>query len=137
MTQALASSALEPHWERAARHTLPYELRVVESGQMVMARVEGPLDVQSSAAFQERLMKFCEPKRCVVVDLRRADYIDSQGVRALIRLHERLEAAGSELRLVVRPSSRVQRVLTLLRLVDRFRIFPTGSDAWLRRADAA
>lgn len=74
--------------------------------------------------------------RRVVLDLRTADYLDSQGVRALLRLQDGLRAAGGELRLVCRPGSSVERVLRLLQLEEAFPVFTGVQDAWIRSAAA-
>ena len=116
---------------------LPFELTLVESGCMLMARVDGPLDIQTTAGFLERLQPCCAPGRRLVLDLREAEYIDSTGVRALLLLQERLEAVQGEIRLVVRPGSRVVRTLTLLDLQERFAFYESASEAWTRRPVAA
>ena len=108
---------------------LPFELSVADRDDLLLARVSGPLDVQYAPAFMERVEALCEAGRRVVIDLRAAEYVDSAGVRALLHLEERLAAHREELRLIVQPGSRVERVLTLLRLTDRFRIHRSSSEA--------
>ena len=95
-----------------------------------MVRVTGPLDIQHSSEFLEELRPLCDHPRVVVVDLRSADYVDSSGVRALMQLDERLSATKGELRLVIQPESRVARVLTLLRLIEQLRVYPSPAEAW-------
>lgn len=107
----------------------PFELKVAESGRQVLARVEGPLDVEHSPELLARLERVGGARR-VVVDLRGADYVDSAGVRALLRLQGELRAAQSELVLVMDPGSRAMRTLKLLRLDGQFRIFDRASEAW-------
>jgi anti-anti-sigma regulatory factor len=55
-----------------------------------------------------------------LVDLRRAPWVDSAGVRALLQLQEELRAGDGELRLLLQPGSRVERTLSLLRLTPLF-----------------
>jgi anti-anti-sigma factor len=90
-----------------------------QTGPLGFLSVKGPLDgagVEPVLAQASIVSRTC---RCVVVDLRDAELIDSDGVRALLRLAEELESDGKELRIVTRPSSPVRRTLGLLRLTER------------------
>jgi anti-anti-sigma factor len=125
-------------WRAYADEPSPgFDLRVVESGGMVLGRVAGPLDVEHAPEFLARLQALCDTRRRLVVDLRRADYVDSAGVRALLKVQELLEPSGGELRLVVLPGSRVERTLRLLQLLQRFRVYESASAAWGNRSRAA
>lgn len=112
----------------------PFDLRVVESGKLVLARIDGPLDYVHAEEVRERLEPFCRTARRVVIDLRRAEYLDSTGLRTLLQLQEAAEAHQAELRLVLSSASRVFRTLALLHLEARFAIYDSVSDAWIRRA---
>jgi len=113
----------------APRHAL----RIVEAGRMVLVDVQGPLDVEHTPRFEQQVRRFCRPGRKLVVDLRRAEFVDSAGVRTLLSLHQELQASGGELRLVVAAESRVERTLTLLQLQEHFRIYHNASEAWTQR----
>lgn len=112
----------------------PFDLRVVESGKLVLARIDGPFDYNHAEEVRERLEPFCRTASRVVIDLRRAEYLDSTGVRTLLQLQEAAEAQEAELRLVLCAGSRVYRTLALLHLEERFAIYDSVSDAWIRRA---
>ena len=114
--------------------TTPFDLRVVESGKLVLARLDGPLDYAHAEEVRGRLEPFCHKARRVVIDLRRAQYLDSTGVRTLLQLQQAAEAHEAELRLVVCSGSHVYRTLSLLHLEERFAIYDSVSDAWIRRA---
>jgi anti-anti-sigma factor len=132
MLQETLAMGCEMHWEPTETAPSAFELRVVEAGRMALARVEGPLDVEHATRLLNRLQPLCRTARRLVIDLRRADYIDSSGVRALMLLHSELEGQGGELRLVVRPESRVERTLSLLRLHERFAFYTGAQEAWCR-----
>lgn len=134
MDASPAGGAVEPVGRRP---DAGFETRVADTGRMVLARAQGPLDSNHAAGFLERLRTSCAPGRCLVLDLRRVDCIDSDGVRALLALQEAAVAAQTELRTVVQPGSRVARTLSLLRLQDQLATFDSASDAWIRRAKAA
>lgn len=111
------------------RSTAPFEVRISEIGRGVLARVRGPLDLHYAPGFQQQLRRHLGAGKPVVVDLREADYIDSSGVRTLLQLHKDLDATGGELRLVIAPRSRVERVIKLLQLQSHFRIYATSMEA--------
>jgi anti-anti-sigma factor len=104
---------------------------------MALARVAGPLDIETVKRFQDRLDRLSTVPHRLVLDLRQVEYIDSEGVRALLQLQGQLESGGGELRLVVVPGSRVQRTLRLLQLQERLSIYDSAAEAWIRRPAAA
>lgn len=118
-----------PLFPRAA--ALPHDLRVVEAGRMILARLSGPLDAEHSQRLMERLRPLCAPSRKLVLDLRWTNFVDSAGVRALLELQDQLHAAHGELRLVVQPRSSVARTFKLLQLHTYFSMFPSASEAWI------
>lgn len=120
---------------RAAENAL--DIRTAETGSLALARINGPLDLATTPHFLNRLQPLFSPHRRVVLDLRGVDYIDSDGVRALLRVQQDLEIGSGGIRLVVRPGSRVARTLSLLRLEQRFEIFDSALDAWIRRPKRA
>ena len=61
----------------------------------------------------------------VRIDLSGVTFMDSSGIRAIVRLDNALREAGQELVLVA-PSAPVLRLFELTSLVDRFRIDPSA-----------
>jgi anti-anti-sigma regulatory factor len=102
----------------------------VERGHVALLCATEALDLSGSARFLERARPLERNCRCLVADLQNADFVDSDGVRALLVLAAELEAEGKELRLIIRPGSRIERTLTLLRLLERFQVFYTLEEAW-------
>ena len=130
MSQSMVATVQDSTWEQGAGSAQSFELRLAETGKQVLVRVDGPLDVEHSPEFLRKLQPLCGSARRVVADLRRADYIDSAGVRALLKLQGQLRPNQGELVLVVDPGSRAMRTLKLLRLDNQFRMFDRASDAW-------
>src|SRR5690349_17303575 len=60
-----------------------FDLKIAQSGRMLLARVSGPLDSTTAETFEQRLRPHCARSGRVVLDLRLADYVDSTGVRSL------------------------------------------------------
>jgi anti-anti-sigma factor len=98
----------------------PFAVTVREGEEMLLAEVRGSLDVENAPALSEQLGPLCAAETVLVVDLSRAEYVDSSGLKALLSLRDRLDAAGGELFLVVPPRSRMDRLLKLLRIQDQF-----------------
>lgn len=114
----------------AAERMPTFDVQVSVSGRAVLARVRGPLDLHYTPRMLDGLGEFTESSNRVVVDLRSSEYIDSTGVRALLAMHKSLESARGELRLVVQPGSRVERVIRLLQLERHFALYANPSEAW-------
>ena len=86
----------------------------------VLLSATEPLDIVGAQRLVQRMSPLMETCRCLIIDLTNAEFIDSSGVRALLKLAEELEDAGKELRLVIGRGTRVERVLKLLQLLERF-----------------
>ena len=102
----------------------------VERGHVALLCATEPLDLAGSARLLERDRPLERNCGCLVADLQNANFADSDGIRALLVLAAALEAEGKELRLIIRPGSRIERTLALLRLLERFQVFHTLEDAW-------
>lgn len=64
----------------------------------------------------------------VIVDMTRATFIDSTGLRALMTGHKRLAPLGEPLRVVV-TSSQILRIIGIVGFDAVLRIFPTLQEA--------
>jgi anti-anti-sigma factor len=131
MVQTVEMDAVNQLWPPSEPAFRPFEVRVTESGHTGLVRVVGPLDVAQAQTLIERVRPVAQRSGCVVLDLRRTDFVDSPGVCALLRLHQEMEARGAQLRLVVRRDSRVWRTLELLRLAEGFHLYESAVDAWI------
>jgi anti-anti-sigma regulatory factor len=82
-----------------------------------LVSIFGPVNGETTPGFDERLavLQFSSSES-VTLDLVGADYVDSDGVRWLQRLHDNLHEQGVQLRLLVKAGSRVERTLSLLKL---------------------
>ena len=97
----------------------------------------GPLDATASTGFLQRARMLCRNCACVIADLTGIDFLDSDGVRALLLLKEEMAVAGRELRLVVPPGTRAARTLTLLQLMERLQVYSTVAEASAPRTQPA
>jgi anti-sigma B factor antagonist len=99
-------------------------LEFERSESAVRISVAGEIELSNAEELKDRLEQATADAGSVVVDLTRVTFIDSRGIRLLIHLSRRLEAAGAELTLVAPPESIAGGVLRLtpvpeLRLADR------------------
>lgn len=113
-----------------------FEVQITGGERASMVRVTGPLDIQHTPRFLEKVLPLCRGGRRLVVDLNGADYADSSGIRGLMELEERLTAEQGELRLVVRSGSRVERVIDLLKLRERLNVCHSSAEAWSEKMAA-
>lgn len=116
---------------------LPHSVKVAESGRMVLVRVLGPLDMVTAPSLTEALQGRLTAGRVVVVDLRRADFIDSAGIRGLLSLTQQARAHSGEVRLVIGAGSRVERTMRLLQLMGQFPVFRSTCEAWINRPSSS
>jgi anti-anti-sigma factor len=96
---------------------------------LTVVTLPSPLDLAGCEPLRQRATELSRTCNCLIVDLQQSQFADSSGVRALLDVAEAMEARGGEVRLVVRPGSRVERTFRLLWLMDRLQVFPTLADA--------
>ena len=90
-----------------------------ESGASFSVRLSGEFDLSAYDEVDQLLSAAqSNTRRDVVVDMRGLTFIDSSGIRALIRAHIRAEEAGRHLRLRAGPPN-VQRVFEVAGLDKR------------------
>jgi anti-sigma B factor antagonist len=82
----------------------------------------GELDIASTAELEQQLAAIeIDSPGTLVLDLRRVEFIDSTGLRALIAADERARSEGRRLALVRGPDA-VARLLTVTQLDQRLEI---------------
>ena len=88
------------------------------AGRRVL-EVGGEIDVYTAPQLRERLISLVEAgDRQIVVDLGRVEFLDSTGLRCLLRFHKRAKQHGVEAAFL-RGSSTVQRVFEITATVGR------------------
>jgi anti-anti-sigma factor len=103
---------------------------VFRGGRTGLLTPTGPLNGAAAAALVAQIRALSAACRSLIVDLRRVDYVDSQGAKALLALRDAVSEAGGRLRLVIAEGSPVERTLRLLRFDGLFPIFRRAADAW-------
>ena len=84
-----------------------------------MITVSGELDLASSAALEEELVRLAESdSEQVILDLRELEFMDSTGLSTLVKAHQRAQEAGQRFGLVRGPQQ-VQRLLSLTGVAER------------------
>jgi anti-sigma B factor antagonist len=93
----------------------------LESGAVVLA-LRGDLDLQHLYSFEAELRGIEATRtRCIVLDLRELDFVDSSGIRQLLAARRRARRASRRL-LLVGGGPPIQRVMALAGLQDVFEI---------------
>lgn len=100
-----------------------YDTRVAASGATVVMAT-GRLNLSCAASLRAQLGDLIAAGSTkVVVDLSRADAVDSSGVGALIAALKAARGAGGDLRIAA-PNEQVQSVLRLTNLSQVLRVLP-------------
>jgi anti-sigma B factor antagonist len=81
-----------------------------ERGAWSVVSVSGEVDLATSPELRDALNAALEASTQVVIDLSQVSFLDSTGLGVLVQAHQRAEAEGASLRLVVTESS-VRRVI--------------------------
>jgi anti-anti-sigma factor len=90
-------------------------------GQARIALV-GELDIASAPLFEEGLEKVeADAPAVLVLDLRKVEFIDSTGLRAVISADERARSGGRRL-VIIRGTTAVERVFSVTQLDQRLEI---------------
>jgi len=94
--------------------------RTRASGRFTVVEVTGEIDMATEGLLTEHLDAATTGEAPdVLVDLRRVEFIDCSGLRALCRAQERAQRRGGRLRLV-HDQAAVRRLLLAARLAERF-----------------
>lgn len=99
--------------------------------------VTEPLDLGGAERLEEKVQRLSQNCRCVVLDLTGAEFLDSDGVRTLLRLDRQLQSTRRELRLVLKPGSAVDRIFRLLHLEQCFLAYNSLDEARSERSSAS
>ena len=100
----------------------PLEISTERRESRTRIALVGELDIASTPRFEEGLAAVeADTPGVLVLDLRRLEFIDSTGLRAVIAADERARAAGRRLVLVRGPAA-VERVFNVTQLDQRLEI---------------
>jgi anti-anti-sigma factor len=94
----------------------PFAVEVSE-GNPAMVRVRGELDAATAPELGERLDEIARAGGDVELDLDRTSFIDSAGIRVLVRSLWDVQAAGSTLRLVA-VSAAAENILRITGILE-------------------
>ncbi|MGH2530002.1 MAG: STAS domain-containing protein [Actinomycetota bacterium] len=90
-----------------------------EPGDIAHLEIEGDLDIAKAEELERQLLSMEESSPdTVVIDLRKVTFIDSSGLRLILRAEVRAQKAGRRL-VLVRGPERVHRVFQVTRLDSR------------------
>jgi anti-sigma B factor antagonist len=95
-----------------------FQIETSTLGERVDLRLMGELDLASCPAFEAELDNVPDTTE-IIVDLRELAFIDSTGISALVRAHQRWQQAGGSLTVVTRGEGQVYGLLQLTGLHER------------------
>ena len=102
--------------------TSPFDVTIEERGDTVHVTLLGELDISNATRLEEDLQRVeAGNPALLLLDLSRLDFMDSTGLRLLIRADARAREGGRRL-VLVRGNEMVQRVLRVTGLDERLEI---------------
>jgi anti-anti-sigma factor len=79
----------------------PFEVQITRRGEVIFLVVTGELDMATVPVFEEHLRDAERTgAKPMVIDLRGLGFLDSTGLAALFRAHERARAAGRRMAVI-------------------------------------
>jgi len=100
----------------------PLEITAEQHPAQTRAVLIGELDIDSTSGFEEQLAAVeGDSPPILVLDLRRVEFVDSTGLRAVIAADERARSQGRRLAVVSGPNA-VARLLEVTQLDQRLEI---------------
>ena len=87
------------------------------NGSLLM-RLSGEIDLSNSRQLHQQLESVVEGWSRVVIDLAEIKYLDSQGLRLIKQLCNKVDNDGTELQLVAPPDGFARQVLEMARMSD-------------------
>jgi anti-sigma B factor antagonist len=107
---------------RAASFMSPLEIITEQGEGQARIALVGELDIASAPQFEEGLEKVeADAPAVLVLDLRKVEFIDSTGLRAVISADERARSGGRRL-VIIRGTTAVERVFSVTQLDQRLEI---------------
>jgi anti-anti-sigma factor len=101
-----------------------FSVEIAERDEGFEAALSGEIDLSTVGELQERLQPSVDTDpKLIVLDLRQVTFLDSSGLRLILRLNKRQEESGGRL-VIVRGGRRVARVFQI-----------TGVDGELHQVD--
>ncbi len=93
-------------------------MHVEPSHGSLLVRLSGEIDLSNSNRLHEQLEHTIEGWSTVSIDLTGIEYLDSQGLRVIKQLCDKVARDGTELRLIAPRKSLARQVLEMVRMGD-------------------
>ncbi|HZE06522.1 MAG TPA: STAS domain-containing protein [Solirubrobacteraceae bacterium] len=91
-----------------------FEVNVIPDRERVVVAPAGEIDLATAPRMQQDVVELLERGFTrVVVDLRRVEFLDSQGIRALVLAHNRAHELGATMPVVLGNADAARRALEL------------------------
>jgi anti-anti-sigma factor len=104
---------------------------VSREGERVVLSLDGELDLASVSLLESEVENATlDSPATIVLDLRKLEFIDSTGLRAILSLDKRSTERGATFALV-RGSQQVQRLMSMTRVDEHLRIIATPEEILL------
>ncbi len=89
------------------------QMELEHANGVLVVRLAGEIDLSNVDQLQQRLDVLVAPGQDVILDLTGVAYLDSQGLRLLVQLHESHVSSGSKFQVVAPPGGIAREVLEM------------------------
>ena len=100
-------------------------MRLERSDRSLVVRLLGEIDLSNAQLTHQRLETAIEGYPRVILDLTKITYLDSQGLRLIKQICDKVDREDVELKLVAPPTSVARQVLDMARMTDYVEIRDT------------
>ena len=103
-----------------------FQIEESQERGVVRLALAGELDLAAAPDLESRLRQLKDERQAVCLDLSALEFVDSSGIRVLLRAVQDARGNGWDLRVADRLSPAVRRVLELVKL-DRYIVGDVGN----------
>ena len=79
-------------------------VRIEEKENVVIAKLEGSLDISTLSIFEEKIEDFAKQDyKHIILDFSETNYLDSSGLGSIVKLYQILKKGGKRLSVLLEP----------------------------------
>lgn len=103
---------------------MPVQIKIRQTAPVTLAEVKGRVAAGGGATLLDQMLQelIVQGSKALLLDMSGVDFMDSEGIKVLIRAYTSLHQKGGTLRLL-RPSEHVRQILTMTRLLTIMEAF--------------
>jgi anti-anti-sigma factor len=103
-----------------------------EKESVVIARLEGNLDITTLSVFEEKIISLAESRfKHIILDFEHTSYVDSSGLGSIVKLYQILKKSGRRLSVLIvpEPDSMIIDLFQITKLDRYIKLYNNLEDA--------